>query len=114
MLTRLRLIGAFSALLTAVIGGTVGWRSAPPAPTGGGTVQLRSTALPMETPETTMKSPIVATTDPRPFDACEDIPLDVVQRLPGLTAAELAGLTIALPADRLAAGVAGGIFDWRA
>ena len=81
MLTRLRLIGAFSALLTAVIGGTVDWRSAPPAPTGGGTVRLRSTALPMETPETTMKSPIVATTDPRPFDACEDIPFDVIQRL---------------------------------
>jgi hypothetical protein len=81
MLIRLRLIGAFSALLTAVIGGTVGWRSAPPTPTGGGTVQLRSTALPMETPETTMKSPIVATTDPRPFDACEDIPFDVIQRL---------------------------------
>ncbi len=28
-----------------------------------------------------MKSPIVATTDPRPFDACEDIPFDVIQRL---------------------------------
>jgi hypothetical protein len=81
MLTRLRLIGAFSALLMAVIGGTVGWRGAAPAPSGGETVQLRSTALPMETPETTMKSPIVATTDPRPFDACEDIPFDVIQRL---------------------------------
>ena len=46
----------------------------------GGAIQLRSTARPME-PETTMKSPIVATTDPRPFDACEDIPLDVIQRL---------------------------------
>jgi len=40
--------------------------------------------------------------------------LDVVQRLPGLSAAELDGLTIALPADRLAAGATGGIFDWRA
>jgi hypothetical protein len=28
-----------------------------------------------------MKSPIVATTDQRPFDACEDILFDVVQRL---------------------------------
>ena len=81
MLTRLRLIGAFSALLAAVIGGTVAWRSAPPTSTGGAAVQLRSTAQPMETPETTMKSPIVATTDPRPFDACEDIPFDVIQRL---------------------------------
>ena len=79
MFTRLRLMGAFCALLT-VIGGALGARGAPPAPTGGGTVQLRSTALPMA-PETTMKSPIVATTDPRPFDACEDIPFDVIQRL---------------------------------
>jgi hypothetical protein len=81
MLTKLRLVGAFSALLMAVIGGAVGGQSGPPAPTVNGTVQLRSTALPMETPETTMKSPIVATTDPRPFDACEDIPFDVIQRL---------------------------------
>jgi hypothetical protein len=81
MLTRLRLIGAFCALIAAVIGGTLGARGAPVAPAGGGSVQLRSTALPMETPETTMKSPIVATTDPRPFDACEDIPFDVLQRL---------------------------------
>jgi hypothetical protein len=72
VLTKVRLIGALGALITAVIGGTLGAQSAPPAPTGGGTVQLRSTAQPME-PETTMKSPIVATTDPRPFD--------VVQRL---------------------------------
>ena len=80
VLTKVRLIGALGALITAVIGGTLGWQSAAPAPTGGGTVQLRSTAQPME-PETTMKSPIVATTDPRPFDPCEDIPFDVVQRL---------------------------------
>jgi hypothetical protein len=78
MFARVRLIGALGALMTAVV---VGWQSAPPAPTGGGTVELRSTAQPMET---TMKSPIVATTDPRPFDPCEDIPFDVVQRL-GLT-----------------------------
>jgi hypothetical protein len=81
MLTRLRLIGAFTALLSAVVGGAVGWRGTEPAATGSHTVQLRSTAQPMETPETTMKSPIVATTDPRPFDACEDIPFDVIQRL---------------------------------
>jgi hypothetical protein len=75
---RLRLMGAVAALVTAVVGGAVGWRHVPPAPAGGGTVELRSTAQPMET---TMKSPIVATTDPRPFDACEDIPFDVIQRL---------------------------------
>jgi hypothetical protein len=73
-----RLIGALGALVTAVMGGTVGWQGAPATPTGGGPVELRSTGEPMET---TMKSPIVATTDPRPFDACEDIPFDVIQRL---------------------------------
>jgi hypothetical protein len=75
MLAKVRLFGALGALVMAVI---VGWQSAPPAPTGRGKVELRSTAQPLET---TMKSPIVATTDPRPFDPCEDIPFDVVQRL---------------------------------
>ncbi len=75
MFARMRLIGAFAALTAAIV---VGWQSAPPAPTGGGPVELRSTAAPMET---TMKSPIVATTDPSPFDPCNDIPFDVVQRL---------------------------------
>ena len=71
----LRLIGALGALATALV---VGAYSVPAGPSGGGPVELRSTAEPIET---TMKSPIVATTDPRPFDACEDIPFDVVQRL---------------------------------
>ncbi len=78
MLANVRLIGAVGALTAAVIGGTVGWHGAPPGPNGTRPVDLRSTAEPMET---TMKSPIVATTDPRPFDACEDIPFDVIQRL---------------------------------
>jgi hypothetical protein len=79
MFTKVRLIGALGAVMTAVVAGTAGWQSAPPAPTGGSkAVELRSTAQPMET---TMKSPIIATTDPRPFDACEDIPFDTLQRL---------------------------------
>ncbi|OBA82547.1 DUF3558 domain-containing protein [Mycobacterium sp. 1164966.3] len=78
MVTRLRLIGALAALVAAVLV-TVSWQSAPPA-SGRGPIELRSTAQPIETP-TTMKSPIVATTDPRPFDACEDIPFDALQRL---------------------------------
>ena len=76
--TKVRLIGALGALLTAVIGGTVGWRAPRPRRPEARTVELRSTAAPMET---TMKSPIVATTDPSPFDPCEDIPFDVLQRL---------------------------------
>ena len=71
----LRLIGALGALAAALV---VGAHSAPAGPSGGGPVELRSTAEPIET---TMKSPIVATTDPRPFDACEDIPFDVIARL---------------------------------
>lgn len=78
MSANVRLLGALGALLTAVIGGTVGWLGASPTPSGPGPVELRSTAAPLET---TMKSPIVATTDPRPFDACEDIPFDALQRL---------------------------------
>jgi hypothetical protein len=77
MLTQLRLLAALGALLTAVV---LVWQSAPPAVTGGGRVELRSTAAPMQ-PATTMKSPIIATVNPRPFDPCEDIPFDVVQRL---------------------------------
>jgi hypothetical protein len=76
--TRVRLIGAVAALIAALWGGTVGWHSTPPAPTAGKTVELRSTAAPLET---TMKSPIVATTDPSPFDPCRDIPFDALQRL---------------------------------
>ncbi|MGH3522696.1 MAG: DUF3558 domain-containing protein, partial [Mycobacterium sp.] len=77
MITKLRLIAALGALVMAVV---VVWQSAPPAGIGVDSVQLRSTAAPMSTP-TTMKSPVIATTDPRPFDPCEDIPFDVVQRL---------------------------------
>ena len=81
MFAKVRLIGALGALITAVAAGAVGAHSIPGVPIAGGTVELRSTGAPMEPAETTMKSPIVATTDPRPFDPCEDIPFDVVQRL---------------------------------
>jgi hypothetical protein len=81
MFAKVRLTGALGALIIAVAAGVVGAHSVPGGPTGGKTVQLRSTAAPMEPAETTMKSPIVATTDPSPFDPCEDIPFDVVQRL---------------------------------
>ena len=81
MFAKVRLIGALGALITAVATGAVGAHSIPGVPTAGGTVELRATGAPLEPAETTMKSPIVATTDPRPFDPCEDIPFDVVQRL---------------------------------
>ncbi|MBW0014745.1 DUF3558 domain-containing protein [Mycobacterium sp.] len=81
MFAGMRRIGALAALVAAVAGGTVGIMGADGAAgpaTTGGAVELRATGQPMET---TMKSPIVATTDPRPFDACEDIPFDVIARL---------------------------------
>lgn len=77
MPTKVRLVAAFGALLIAVV---VVCQGAPPGATGTGTVQLRSTAVPIST-ETTMKSPIVSTVNARPFDPCEDIPFDAVQRL---------------------------------
>lgn len=77
MLSKLRLLAAFGALITACV---VVLQSTPPTVVGVPTVQLRSTGFPMDTP-TTMKSPIVATTDPSPFDPCRDIPFDKVQRL---------------------------------
>ena len=77
MVTKLRLLAALGALVTAVV---VVSHSAPSAKVGIPKVQLRSTAAPMD-PPTTMKSPIVATTDPSPFDPCQDIPFDVISRL---------------------------------
>ncbi len=77
MVAKLRLLAALGALVTALV---VGWQSAPSANVDSPRVQLRSTAAPMD-PPTTMKSPIVATTDPSPFNPCQDIPFDVVQRL---------------------------------
>jgi hypothetical protein len=77
MVAKLRLLAALGALVTAVV---VVWQSTPPVNVGVSQVQLRSTAAPMD-PPTTMKSPIVATTDPRPFDPCGDIPFDVISRL---------------------------------
>ena len=79
MVAKLRLLAAFGALFMAAV---VVWQSAPPATVGGPKVELRSTAAPMD-PPTTMKSPIVATTDPSPFDPCRDIPFDALQRLGG-------------------------------
>ncbi|AEF36552.1 MULTISPECIES: DUF3558 domain-containing protein [Mycobacteriaceae] len=80
MLTKLRLATAFSALAMAIV---MVWQQTP---TGDGAdaagahgVQLRSTAAPLAPPPTSSKP--VNLTNPRPFDACEDIPLDVIAQL---------------------------------
>ncbi|QLL09291.1 DUF3558 domain-containing protein [Mycobacterium vicinigordonae] len=77
MFAKVRLAAAFGALVTAVVVGVGGWQYGP-LPAHRGVVELRSTAQPMET---TMKSPIVETQNPSPFDPCTDIPFDAVQRL---------------------------------
>ena len=74
---RLRLLSAVCALVAAVL---VIWQTNPNGALGMGTVDLRSTSAPLSNVSTTIKSPVIETVDPRPFDACEDIPLDVIQR----------------------------------
>lgn len=78
MATRLRLFAVLCALVTALV---MVWQSTPASLTVSRGVQLRSTAAPMDDPSTTIKSPVIALTDQRPFDPCTDIPTDVIRRL---------------------------------
>lgn len=76
MATKVRLYAALGALLLATV---VVWQGAPPGTTHTVAVDLRATDLPMNT--TTIKSPVIDLTNPKPFDACDDIPLEVIERL---------------------------------
>ncbi len=72
--------------LTSVLGALLSalalvFHSAPAQPPAPATVDLRSTAAPLPTPSTSAKSPVIATVNPRPFDPCEDIPLEAIQRI---------------------------------
>ena len=78
MVAKLRVLSALCALVAAVI---VVWQTAPTGPAAGASVELRSTAAPLSDVSTTIKWPVIETVNPRPFDPCEDIPLDVVQRI---------------------------------
>lgn len=78
MAARMRLLSAMCALVAAVI---VVWQTNPVTAPAGGSVELRSTSAPMSGASSTIKWPVIDLVDPRPFDPCEDIPLDVVQRL---------------------------------
>ncbi len=78
MATRIRLFAAFGALVAAVI---LVMQSGPLTVPTPDPVQLRSTAAPFPMATTTIKWPVVETVDPDPFDACRDIPLDVIARL---------------------------------
>ena len=78
MVAKLRLLSALCALVTAVV---VVWQTNPVGAVGSRTVELRSTAAPLSDVSTTIKWPVVETVNPRPFDPCQDIPLDVIQRI---------------------------------
>lgn len=77
MVARMRLLSALAALFAAVV---VVWQTAPSPGIATGGVDLRSTFLPL-TASTTIKWPVVDIVDPSPFAPCDDIPLDVVQRI---------------------------------
>jgi hypothetical protein len=77
-IARLRLLAAACALVTAVV---VVCQTNPGLAADAGRVDLRSTSAPLSDVSTTIKWPVVETVDPKPFDPCNDIPLDVVQRL---------------------------------
>ncbi|ART70930.1 MULTISPECIES: DUF3558 domain-containing protein [Mycobacteriaceae] len=78
MAARVRLLSALCALVAAVV---VVLQTGTSAGSGTGTPQLNVTDLPMTNVSTTIKWPVIATTDPSPFDPCNDIPLDVIQRI---------------------------------
>src|SRR3954463_7628085 len=77
-LGRMRLLAATCALVAAVI---VVWQANPLGVSGAGAVELRSTSAPMTGVSSSIKWPVIQTVDPRPFDPCEDIPIDVINRL---------------------------------
>ena len=78
MTAKLRVLSALCALVAAVI---VVWQTNPGDAVAGGSVELRSTTAPLSDVATTIKWPVIETVNPRPFDPCDDIPLDVVQRI---------------------------------
>lgn len=78
MPAKLRVVSALSAVFAAVV---VVFHTAPAAPFGAGEVDLRATWAPIAEVSTTIKWPVIETTDPDPFNPCEEIPLDAVERL---------------------------------
>ena len=77
-MTRLRLFAVLCAVVAAVV---VAVQSSPITGTTSRDVDLRFTAAPMDNPTTTIKWPVVETTDPSPFDPCSEIPMNVVRDL---------------------------------
>lgn len=75
MIAKAGLAAALGALFTAVV---LAWQGSVPPATTAGPVQLRSTAVPMTGAAT---SPLIPISNPNPFDPCNDIPFDVIERL---------------------------------
>ena len=73
MVAKLRVLAALCALVAGVV---VVWQSNPAGPQ-----QVRATDIPMTNVTTSIKWPVIETTDPDPFNPCRDIPLDVVASL---------------------------------
>ena len=78
MAAKLRLVAALCALVAAVI---VVWQTNPVGPAAGLPAQRIPTSVAVNNVSTTIKWPVVETVDPRPFQACADIPYDVYERL---------------------------------
>lgn len=75
---KMRLLAAMCALLAAMI---VVWQNDPLTVAGAGNVELRSTSAPLSGVSSSIKWPVIETVDPRPFDPCEDIPIDVINQI---------------------------------
>lgn len=78
MPAKLRLLSAVCALVAAVV---VVFHVNPVTPSGTEPFDLRSTSIPLSNATTSIKWPVIETTDPDPFNPCKEIPLDVVERL---------------------------------
>ena len=75
MVARLRLLSALCALVAAVI---VVWQTNPAA----GPLKVDASDIPaMTNVTTTIKWPVIDTTDPSPFKPCNDIPYDALESL---------------------------------
>ena len=74
MVARLRVLSALCALVTAVI---LVFQSSP----AGRPMQVHADDLPMTNVTTSIKWPVIETTDPEPFNPCKEIPYDVVAGL---------------------------------
>ncbi|MGH8968243.1 MAG: DUF3558 domain-containing protein [Actinomycetes bacterium] len=82
MAAKMRLLSASTGLVAALVAAViVVWPSGPIQRVGAGPLNVDVTDLPMTNVSTTIKWPVVDTTDPSPFDPCNDIPFDAIQRI---------------------------------